>query len=112
MNNLENEKQSDTARITLPAQVKIEKSFNAGTTAPSKSTLISSVENSDLVKSASMNLIDDTAEHLFDLMVSLEKDSNVHALHENVKVACHCADQIHKLLRLKLDVIKVAQKAR
>ena len=50
-----------------------------------------------LVKSPSMNLLDDTAQHLHDLMKLPDT---------SVSEACNCAKQLYLIMRLKLDAIK------
>lgn len=62
--------------------------------------------------SQSANLIDDSTRHLRQLMNGLfanQPESEVRLLdQERVRVACLCADQIHKLLKVKVDMIKVS----
>lgn len=59
---------------------------------------------SSLVKSPSMNLIDDSAKHLFETMLDIGKNGNPTAA--EINAVCRCADQIHRLLRLKFDVLR------
>jgi hypothetical protein len=110
MQSSETQKTNETV-ITMPPGGNINgRNSSDITTVPSKNTLPSLPENSGLVRSASMNLIDDTTGHLFDLMKGLAKNQTKENLEINIGLACTCADQIHKLLRLKLDVLKVASK--
>lgn len=71
---------------------------------------IERLNNSDLVRSTSMNLIDDSAEHLLALMKGLHANqpaSEIKAYDpDRVRAACQCADQIHKMMRLKFDVLR------
>lgn len=54
----------------------------------------------------SMNLIDESAKHLRDLMKSVTEKNSA-----GISAACNCASQIHKLIRLKLDIARAyAQK--
>jgi hypothetical protein len=81
--------------------------------AKSLAPLIPSSPVSEVVKSTSMSLIDDTANRLYDSMTSLPQTSISEDYAEGIAVVdatCKLADQIHKLLRLKLDVLKHAQK--
>lgn len=63
------------------------------------------IQNSLKVRSDSMNILDDSADTLNDMLEELAKLPNV----DNVKAACECAKQIQSLMRLKLDVIKLAK---
>jgi hypothetical protein len=60
---------------------------------------------SDLVTSPSMNLIDDSARHLFETMLTIGKKDKPDSA--DIKSVCLCAEQIHKLLRLKYDVLRI-----
>lgn len=64
-----------------------------------------------LVESASMNLIDDTTQHLFGLMKGLTANAVPADLQKTpthiAETAVKCATEIRGLLKLKLDVIKV-----
>lgn len=64
----------------------------------------------EILKSPSMNLIDESANHIFDLMKGLSNnvpDSDVKRYDpDRVNAAVACANSIYKFMRLKLDVIK------
>jgi hypothetical protein len=66
-----------------------------------------------LVKSPSMSLIDDSAQHLHSLMRGLHGNAPPAEVKmfepERVEAACKCASEIHKLMRLKYDVVKLAK---
>lgn len=70
--------------------------------------------NSEEARSLSLNLIDDTAQHLHGLMKSVgtknEDGLNLRIDPQKINAACNCAKNIHNLLRLKLDVLKEARK--
>jgi len=65
-----------------------------------------------LVESASMNLIDDTTQHLFGLMKGLTANAVPADLQKTpthiAETAVKCATEIRSLLKLKLEVIKVS----
>ncbi len=52
--------------------------------------------------SPSMRLIDDSADYLFSVMKGIEGKKS-----EDVRSICACASEIHKLMRLKLDLLKL-----
>ena len=66
------------------------------------------------VGSQSMNLVDDTAKHLFALMKGLTHnlpDAEIKSFDpDKVNAATNCAKQIYQMMRLKLDVIKELRK--
>jgi hypothetical protein len=66
-----------------------------------------SSDGSSLERSDMMNLINASANHLFDTMKA-QPNNDVDA----VKNICVCAKQIKELLRLKLDVIKIKKETR
>lgn len=71
------------------------------------------VENYNLVGSESMKLIDDSATHIFSSMKAItanQPDASVRMLEpDRVQSICMCADQITKLIRLKLDIKKASR---
>lgn len=76
----------------------------------SSSTLL----NSEIVASQSMSLLDESANHMFDLMKGLHANqppADVKAFDpDRVNSAVACANTIYKIMRLKLDAIKVQRK--
>lgn len=64
----------------------------------------------ETAKSTLMSSIDDSGQHLIGLMKGLfanQPPSDVRSYDpDRVRAACACADQVHKLMRLKYDVIK------
>lgn len=68
------------------------------------------VETLDVVGSESMSVIDESAKHLLNSMKALTTnlpDSSARLYEpERVTAMCMCADQIQKLIRLKLDIRK------
>lgn len=66
---------------------------------------------SNMVESASVNLIDESAKHLHSLMKGLfanQPEPEIRAYDpERVKAACMCADNIYKLGKLKNETLKV-----
>lgn len=73
-------------------------------------TFIGSAQSSVPEELTSMNLIDRSAECMFGMMEVLEKDIRQNRDgHEKrlIDAACNCAKQIEKLMRLKLDVLKL-----
>lgn len=79
---IENSESSDNKNITQTSQQ------------PLRGEL---VETSGVVQSVSMNIVDDSIEHLHGLMKGKVS---------NVQEACLCANQITKLIRLKFDIVK------
>lgn len=70
-------------------------------------------ESTELVKSPSMSLLDDSANHLYALMKGLHANAPEPETRaydpDRVRAACLCASEIHKLMRLKLDAIRLAK---
>lgn len=68
-------------------------------------------ESSPMVQSASMHLLDSTAEHLHSLMKGLTANSPDPATRaystDVVGAACNCAKNIREIMKLKLEAIKV-----
>lgn len=64
---------------------------------------------SSVVNSPSMSLIDDSAKLLYDTMLETGKKEKSK---DTVKEICQCAEQIHKLMRLKYDVIRTFEGAK
>lgn len=68
-------------------------------------------QNAEMVTCQSMNLLDDTARHLYGLMRGLTtNDPEPHIRHydpQKVNSACLCAKNIYSIMRLKLDAIKL-----
>lgn len=69
---------------------------------------------SEIIVSQSMSLLDESANHMFDLMKGLhgnQPPASVKAYDpERVNSAVACANTIYKIMRLKLDAIKVQRK--
>jgi hypothetical protein len=73
---------------------------------------VSSYVNSEMLVSESMNLLDESANHIFALMKGLTPSTQSKCSAENVNAAVRCADAIYKIMRLKLDCIKTQRKIR
>lgn len=88
--------------IRNPPSVLLEPSTNV--TAPS----------SEIIASQSMSLLDESANHMFGLMKGLQANqppAEIRAFDpERVNSAVACANTIYKIMRLKLDAIKVQRK--
>ncbi len=65
-------------------------------------TPITTSKNIELVESASMSLLDRSADHMFELMKGLSGGDSA-----DVNAACNCAKNIQSLMRLKLDAMKL-----
>lgn len=70
--------------------------------------------SSEIIASQSMSLLDESANHMLDLMKGLHANqppAEVRAFDpERVNSAVACANTIYKIMRLKLDAIKVQRK--
>lgn len=70
--------------------------------------------NSEIIASPSMNLLDESANHMFGLMKGLHANQPPAEIRsfdpERVNSAVACANTIYKIMRLKLDAIKVQRK--
>jgi hypothetical protein len=77
-------------------------------------TLSSTLPTSEMLASQSMNLLDESANHMFDLMKGLhgnQPPAEIKAFDpDRVNSAVACANTIYKIMRLKLDAIKVQEK--
>ncbi len=71
-------------------------------------------QTSEMIESASMNILDESANHMFALMKGLnanQPDGDVKRFDpERVNSAVNCANAIYKIMRLKLDAIKEQRK--
>lgn len=69
---------------------------------------------SEIIESQLMSLLDESANHMFDLMKGLHSNqpaAEVKAYDpDRVNSAVNCANTIYKIMRLKLDAIKVQRK--
>ncbi len=81
---------------------------------PPASSLDSTSPTSEIVASQSMSLLDESANHMFGLMKGLHANqppAEVRSFDpERVNSAVACANTIYKIMRLKLDAIKVQRK--
>lgn len=93
-------------RKTVESKVQKHNNVNGGETQPSDFTHLSVITNE--VESTNMNLIDESAMHLFKLMKSKKDSENDGDIENSVRLA----HEIRGLLKLKLDVIKVAKDMR
>lgn len=103
-------------RLKEPTTPQI-KSDSANSSMPEKDAAILSMVSKEqsgsvpIVSSVSMNLLDDSAQHLHGLMRGLFANipgADVRAYDpDRVNSACNCAKQIYSIMRLKLDCIKV-----
>jgi hypothetical protein len=97
-----NSMQTNTEKTTTP---------NTARSISELPTSINTLDNTSSDKSPSTSLIDSSAQHLFDLMKSLEKNKSSTRV-ETVKAACECAKGIQSLIRLKLDMYRESRRVR
>ncbi len=81
---------------------------------PSVQKLNDSLLTSEIVASQSMSLLDESANHMFGLMKGLHANQPPAEVRsydpDRVNSAVACANTIYKIMRLKLDAIKVQRK--
>lgn len=74
----------------------------------------STLPTSEIIASESMSLLDESANHMFDLMKGLHANQPAAEVKsydpDRVNAAVACANTIYKIMRLKLDAIKVQRK--
>lgn len=99
---------AETSRETEDESESAEQNENLPA-ASSQPSLLSDVENSP-----SILLIDESVQHLHGLMTSVARvpddpeDVNTHLDPQKVGAACNCAKNIVQLLRLKVEMVKLA----
>ena len=90
-----------------------QKSASAETAETLPATSPGSSIKSDVEKSPSLNLLNDSVQHLYGLMKSVsripatEEEANFRMDPQKVNAACNCAKNMHNLMRLQVDVMKM-----
>ena len=110
--------ESDNENTTEDGTTKTEP-LNLPRSSHAVAELIQRADSSDLLKisdaamSNSMNLLDESARHLFKLMIGLSSTSENNEVRlfdvERVQTACACAHQITQIMKLKLEAIKASK---
>lgn len=95
----------------LPTEpTSLKKSYPTGSVEILSSDLSDQSENLNLVQSHSMNLIDDSANHLYDLMKSIAPSPKTEIYTTGtVETSVKIAKELREIMKVKLETLKFAQ---